>query len=275
MKVIALIRRRPVGTYLGLAFTISWVGCLLAAGLEFILGRSVQAVDVLLVFLSMLLGPALAGIAMTGIVDGRSGLRDLFSRMRKCRFGARWYSALLVFPVLIMLVILALRAVVSRDFALTFAPLGIAIGLAAGFFEEIGWTGYALPKMLGKHSALAVAIWLGFLHAIWHLMADFLAASAVRGVYWLPHFAAFAVSMTAVRVLIVWVYANTKSVLLAQLMHASSTGFLAILVPLTLSPAKDSLFYGAYAVVLWVAVAIIAALFGTNLVRTQAGISRS
>jgi hypothetical protein len=67
-----------------------------------------------------------------------------------------------------------------------------------------------------------------------------------------------ALAMTAMRFLLVWVYSNTESLLLAQLMHASSTGFLIMLVPLTLSPAKDTLFYLVYGVVLWVAVAVAA-----------------
>ena len=81
----------------------------------------------------------------------------------------------------------------------------------------------------------------------------------------------FILSMTAMRVLVVWAYANTRSVLLAQLMHARSTGSLAVLVPLSLSPAQDTLFYAVYSVVLWGSVAVIVALFGKDLVRQHAG----
>ena len=270
MKFCELARRHPVLSYLLLAFAISWVGCALAAGPKFIRGESLQAADGLLVFLAMLLGPSLAGVAMTAFLDGRAGLRDLRSRMLKGRVGVAWYATLLVFPVLIVVVMAALRAFVSTDFVLTFAILGIPIGLMAGFFEEIGWTGFALPRMLGTRSALLVAIVLGLTQTIWHLAADFLTASGSRGEYWLPHFAMFIVSMTAMRVVVVWTYANTGSVLLGQLVHASSTGSLAVLVPLSLSPAQDTLFYAVYSVVLWGAVALIVALFGQGLVRQHA-----
>ena len=266
MKVDAFARRHAVVTYFVLAFAISWVGCIVVAGPKCVRSQSMQLADGLLVFLVMLLGASSSAVALTAYLDGRDGLRELFFRMKEWRVGARWYFAPVVFPVLIVLVVLALSVLVSGEFALAFAPLGIAVGLMAGFFEEIGWTGYALPRMLGKRSALAAAVCLGLLHTSWHLMADFLIASGTRGVYWLPHFAAFVVSMTAMRVFVVWVYANTRSVLLAQLMHASSTGFLAVLVPLSLSPASDTLFYATYGVVLWVAVATIVAVFGKNLV---------
>ena len=271
VEIGALARRHPLLTYFGLAFTISWVGCLLTAGPKFVSAESMQLVDGLLVFLAMLLGPAFSGVALTAYFDGRSGLRELLSRMKKRQFGLVWYVALLVFPALIVVVVLALGALVSSEFALTFAPLGILIGLMAGFFEEIGWTGYALPRMLVKRSAFSAAIYLGLLHTIWHLMADFLTAFDARGVYWLPHFVTFVVSMTAMRVFVVWAYANTGSLMLAQLLHASSTGFLAALVPLTLTPAQDTLFYAVYSVVLWGAVVAVVALFGRDLTRSRAG----
>jgi len=53
--------------------------------------------------------------------------------------------------------------------------------------------------------------------------------------------------------------------------HASSTGFLAVLVPLSLSPAQDTLFYAVYSVALWATVGIVVAVFGKNLVRSHAG----
>lgn len=121
-----------------------------------------QPADGLLVFLAMLLGPSSSAVALTGYLDGRDGLRELFSRTREWRVGARWSLAPLVFPVLIVLVVLVLGILVSGEFALAFAPLGIAVGLMAGLFEEIGWTGYALPKMLGKRSALAIAVWRAY-----------------------------------------------------------------------------------------------------------------
>ena len=213
----------------------------------------------------MLIGPSLAGIVMAYVVDGKSGLRDLFCRMRLWRVASRWYSAILIFPILILAVQLGLVALLSRDFAPYFFPLGILIGLLAGFLEEIGWTGFATPKMQLKHSALTVGILLGVLHSLWHVAPDYLTASAARGVYWTPHFAMFLVAMTAMRALVVWVYTNTRSILLAQLMHASSTGSLSILVPLSLSPRNDTIFYGVYAVALWAAVTVVVVRYGKHM----------
>lgn len=224
-------------------------------------GEPMRFMDGMLMFAPMLAGPSIAGILMTALVDGRAGLRDLWRRMRIWRVGLRWYAAAVVlYPVLILLVLGALT-LASPGFAPNFAVMGIAVGLLAGFFEEIGWMGYAFPKMARASGVLAAAVYLGLLHSTWHVVADYLGASAAHGAYWVPHFFFFmTVSMTATRVLIVWIYQNTGSVFMAQAAHASSTGFLFVLAPTGLTPANDTLWYAAYGAVLWIVVAIVVAV---------------
>lgn len=260
------LRRRPLAAYFILAFLIAWTGSVLAVGSKFLRDETLQFADALFMFLPMLAGPSLAGIAMAYFTDGRNGLRELGSRMGRGSFGAGWWAAAVVIPpVLIVTVLWLLRRLVSPDFSPAFFAPGIALGLLAGFFEEIGWTGFALPRLQRKTSALAAALILGILHVVWHLAADFLGASRSRGAYWLPRFLVFCTSMIAIRVILVWIYSHTSSVLSAQILHASSTGFLAVLVPLSLTPKNDTIFYAAYSVVLWIVVGLIVAKFGRDL----------
>ncbi len=271
MRIGSHIRRHTVLSYFGVAFLVAWGGTFVAVGPKFMRGQALQFSDALLAFLPMLLGPSLAGIALTCLVDGRSGLNRLFDGMRPRGVDGRWYSATLIFPVLILAVQLGLVTLLSSDFAPHFFPMGILIGLLAGCFEEIGWTGFALPRLLLRRSALAAGVLIGVLHSLWHVAADYLTASGARGVFWLPHFAMFLVSMTAMRVLVVWVYTHTRSLLLAQLMHASSTGFLSVLVPLSLTPRNDTIFYGVYAMALWAAVFLVVARCGEQMTTMRQG----
>jgi hypothetical protein len=71
--------------------------------------------------------------------------------------------------------------------------------------------------------------------------------------------------MTAMRVLIAWTYANTKSVVVAQLLHACSTGSLVIFSPPRVTAAQEALWYAIYAAALWLLVALIATTFGKRL----------
>ena len=72
--------------------------------------------------------------------------------------------------------------------------------------------------------------------------------------------------MTAMRALIAWLYENTKSVLLAQLMHVSSTGTLVIFSP-RVSAGQEAMWYAVYGGVLWVVVGVIAVKWGRGLKR--------
>lgn len=265
----SFVRNHPLTSYFCLAFLISWLGCFVAVGAKFLSGEAMGPGDYAPLFLAMLAGPSLSGILLAAFSGGRSGLNDLFTRMRFWRVGARWYAAaLLIPPALIMAILLTFVALGAPLYSPQFFPLGILAGFGAGFFEEIGWTGFAYPRLRLKYTALAAAFWLGMIHVAWHLLPDYLGASGNRGAYWLRHFLAMMfLSMTALRVFISWIYANSGSVLLAQIAHASSSGFLATLVPWTLTPAQDTFFYAIYGCGLWIAAFIIIARFGRALTR--------
>jgi membrane protease YdiL (CAAX protease family) len=249
-----------------MTYGISWAGALVVAAPYLLRHESVPKFAGLMMFPAMLLGPSLAGIVLTRIVDGRTGLRDLFSRMFHGRLSARWYGALLIPPGVILIVLFGLRALVSSVYAPNHFLLGIAFGLPAGFFEEIGWMGYAFPKMRLQNNALAPGILLGLLWAVWHLpVIDYLGTATPHGGYWMPFFLAFLAAMTAMRVLIAWVYVNTKSVFLAQLLHISSTGSLVVFSPFRVTGAQEVLWYLVYAAALWIVVAIVAKTYGKRL----------
>jgi len=262
----SLVGRHPVANYFALTFAISWTGALAVAAPALLRGESVPKFAGLLMFPAMLLGPSLAGIMLTRVVDGKGGLRDLFSRMFRLRFPTPWYAALLLPPCLLLTVLSALKIFVSPVFTPGGFWIGILFGCPAGFFEEIGWMGYVFPKMRGKDHALAPSILLGFLWAMWHLpVIDYLGAATPHGVFWWPYFLAFSVAMTAMRVLIAWIYTHTESVFLAQCMHISSTGSLVIFSPLRVTAAQEALWYAAYAAALWMCVALIARTYGKGL----------
>jgi membrane protease YdiL (CAAX protease family) len=262
----SFVARHPVAVYFLLTFTLSWLGAFAVAAPHLLRGEAIPKFAGLMMFPAMLLGPSVVGIVLTGLVDGSNGLRDLFARMRRTRFPARWYAALLIPPALVLTVLLCMKTFVSPDFAPNRFWIGISFGLVAGFFEEIGWMGYVFPKMRRKENALAPAILLGLLWGAWHIpVIDYLGTSTPHGAYWLPFFLAFTAAMTAMRVLIAWTYANTKSVVLAQLLHASSSGSLVIFSPPRVTAAQESLWYALYAAALWLAVALVATTFGKRL----------
>jgi len=267
-KTENLLTRHPVSAYFALTFALSWLGAFAIAAPHLLRGEAIPKFAGLMMFPAMLLGPSVVGILLTRILDGNSGLRELFSRMRRVSFPARWHAALLIPPVLVLTVLFCMKTFVSPVFAPNHFFIGIGFGFVAGFFEEIGWMGFAFPRMRRPDNALAPAILLGLLWGCWHIpVIDYLGTSTPHGSYWLPFFLAFTAAMTAMRVLIAWVYSHTNSVLLAQLLHAFSTGSLVVFSPPRASAAQESLWYAIYAAVLWLAVAIIAITTGKRLTR--------
>jgi uncharacterized protein len=266
----AIVRRYPVVAYFALTFLISWTGALAVAAPPLIRHQPLPKMTGILMFPVMLLGPSFAGIVLTRIVDGKSGLRVLFSQMLRARVRPGWYTALLIPPVLVLTVLLFLQRFVSSVYAPNRFFMGILFGIPAGFLEEIGWMGYAFRKMRSPSNGLVPSILLGLLWALWHLpVINYLGTATPHGVYWPLFFLAFSLAMTAMRVLIAWIYTNTESVLLAQLMHVSSTGSLVLFSAARVTAVQEAMWYALYGTVLWVAVGIVVKTFGRRLGRQR------
>lgn len=243
MKIKAFIQRHPLATYFGLVLLISYGSFVLVVGPKLLRGGAEQPTDAFLLFPIIVVGVCLVGITLTGITGGRPALRDLFARVGRWQVGAQWYAVAVLTPSVLLLAVLFLfRTLVSPVFTPKIFPLGIVFGLVPGFLEEFGWMGFAYPKMRLQRSALSAGLLLGIVWGLWHApVVDYLGAAAPHGVYWVPFFLTFIAIVMAVRVLIVWIYSNTGSVLLAQLMHASLTVSLATFDPVGVSPAQETL----------------------------------
>jgi uncharacterized protein len=270
-KAREIIGRHPVASYFVLTFAISWIGALAVAAPHLVRHEPLPKLTGILMFPAMLLGPSLAGITLTRIVDGEDGIWDLFSRMCRWWFPARWYAAFLIPPILVLVVLFLLKTFVSPVYAPNRFLAGIFFAVPAGFLEEIGWMGYAFPKMRLQEDTFAPSMLLGLLWASWHLpVINYLGTATPHGAYWFAFFLAFTVAMTAMRVLICWIYTNTESVLAAQFMHVSSTGSLVIFGAPRVGASQEALWYGLYGISLWVVVAVIAKTYGRRLTRQTA-----
>ena len=263
-----LVRKHPVAAYFVLTFLISWSGALVLAAPILVRHESLPKLTGILMFPVMLLGPSITGIVLAGSTADRAGLAELTRQLTTWRFAPRWYAALLIPPLLILTVLSCLAAFANPAYAPNRFFMGLFFGVPAGLLEEIGWMGYAFPRMRSQANSFAPAVLLGLLWSTWHLpVVDFLGAATPHGRSWLSFFLAFTAAMTAIRVLICWVYANTQSVLSAQLLHISSTSSLVVLSPPRVNPVQEATWYLLYALTLWLVVAIVLGIYTKALAR--------
>lgn len=251
---------RPLATYFLLTYAISWgliLAFLAARGFRF---TELSLADGLVILLCMLAGPSVSGLLLTWRLEGRSGLAALAKRARRWRVESRWLAlALGTNPLVYLLILSTLVTLVSPVYAPGFQPIGLVIGLVAGCIEEIGWTGFATPRLLSRWSPLRAGLALGLTWATWHALADFTGNSSTLGGQWLPYFLIYWVAtLTAYRVLMTFVYAHTRSLLVAMLMHASYTGWQYALSPGT--TGDQSLVWQVPLAVALIAIAAVVAL---------------
>ena len=183
INIKSFVVRHPLVSYFVIAYGITWGGILIFLASRGFQLTSLQVQDAslmfVIIFLAMLLGPSTSGLVLTSVLDGRNGLRQVWLRIRRWQVGLRWYViALLTVPTLTLVILSVLSTFVSTIYVPSFRiVLGIA-GLMAGFFEEIGWTGFATPRLLNRNDPLKAGFFLGLLWAFWHMLADFRATSA-------------------------------------------------------------------------------------------------
>jgi membrane protease YdiL (CAAX protease family) len=157
-----------------------------------------------------------------------------------------------------------LPGIVTSDQKASLVLVSLADGLAAGQFEELGWTGFAIPTLRRRASVLATGVIVGIWWSAWHLLPNIWASRAAAGELAMSVYLAgiaigiFVGYLTAFRVLMVWVYDHTQSLVLGMLMHASFTASLLVLNPRGIAGAHLQTYSLALAGGLWVIVAAIA-----------------
>jgi uncharacterized protein len=235
------VKRQRLPAFLPLTFAVAWTAWLAAAALSppersgFFGFRGP-------VFLLGVFAPGLVALALTAYDEGRAGVEQLVARIGRWRVGARWYLLAVGFLAATKLLAALLhRAATGVWPVFGDTPWLLMLGGIVGSMwvqagEEIGWRGYALPR-LARHLGLGGAsVVLGVIWAGWHLPLFFLQGSGSDG----QSFPIYLLHVTALSVVMAWLYWRTQgSLLLVMLMHASvnnTTGIVPAAVPGAANP---------------------------------------
>ncbi|MGD0178058.1 MAG: type II CAAX endopeptidase family protein [Candidatus Bathyarchaeia archaeon] len=275
MSISAFIKRHPVATYYALVFAISWGGLLIVIGPGGIPGIMEQTMGNSLfwsVYVVTIAGPSIAGILLTVFVYGKAGLHDIVSRLFKWKVGARWYAVAILTPALSVMATLFVLSIFSLEFLpgilttgdkVSLVLFSLVAGVVTPFFEELGWTGFAVPQLSKRYGVLTTGLIVGFLWGAWHFLSNLYGVGISSGTLPLTLFmpAILFSFLPPYRVLMVWVYDRTKSLFVAMIMHGSLDTFWLIATPMAIAGVNLVTWYIAWAVVLWV---LVAAVFVTK-----------
>lgn len=266
-------RRHSLLVYFVLAYIITWAFEIPLAAVR--QGWTHLQIPFALHYLGAF-GPMLAAIIVTGMTQGGSGIRELFSGLFKWRVGWGW----ILFSVFSPIAMFALAAFVMRSTSggwpnlnllgeVEYLPyLGIAGALILWFLtwglgEEVGWRGFALPRLQKGRSALTATIILGVFHAFWHLPAFFYKDTYMTMglVVGLPM---LVISVIAAAIVFTWIYNSTRgSLLMVVLFHA-------LFDMLSVSKAGGASAPAIMSAVVWVLAVVLVIIFRpANLSREE------
>jgi membrane protease YdiL (CAAX protease family) len=163
----AVVRRRPLAAFFALAFLYSWL-----PAASYLATRSGPAI--------LSCGPALAAVTVLAVTSGAAGVKGLFRSMLTWRVPRRWWAAAIAIPIVLSSAATGLNLLFGAatptgdelanwTSVLPTAAFILLVPVVGGAWEEPGWRGFALPRLLRRATPLQASLVLGVVWAAWHI----------------------------------------------------------------------------------------------------------
>jgi uncharacterized protein len=168
--------------------------------------------------------PGIVALLLTGGTEGSRGVRALLRRILIADVPARLYVLALTYIAVIKLTAAVLHRFVAGAWpqfgvdSLALIPVAIAFSTPFQAGEEIGWRGFALPRLADRFGVRTASLLLGLIWAVWHLPQFYIAGTETYH----QSFLVWAPQVVAISIALAWLYAKSGgSLLLVMLMHAA------------------------------------------------------
>lgn len=233
--VINFIKRNPLLSIYIIMFTIAWAvmipQALYSQGII-----SVQLPEILEIFTGW--SPAIAALIVSGILAGRSGIREVFGRFLIWRVGFRWYLVGIFLLAFIILGGIGLHMLFGGtmpvipiagkplwEIALTFI-----VFILLGFLfntEEVVWRGIAIPRLRDRFGVLITVLLIVIPEVLLHFPSFWMTENPFYQNVGIAWFLAFSVAMV---VIYVYIFNMTKgSLIIVTFLHASQNAWSTLL----------------------------------------------
>jgi membrane protease YdiL (CAAX protease family) len=226
-KVFGAMRRHTVISYFVIAYAFSWAIWIPMA----LAGTRIHQGSAWPSHIPGMFGPMVAAFVMSAVVGRGAAVKDLLSRMARWRVAPIWYLVALSPLFFFALAAVAMAATGSgwpdlgelgmfASLPVVAAPVMWLLLLAAGYAEETGWRGFAVPEMLKTKGFLSTALVIGLLWAMWHIPSMFFIDSYRQmGIAMFPM---FTIGIVCGSIFLAWLYRATGgSVLMVAMWHGT------------------------------------------------------
>lgn len=215
--------------------------------------------------------PGFIALGLTARSAGRRGVVALLRRLVDWEVPGRWFAFALGYIAVIKLTAALLHRLVTGAWP-AFGALPWYLMLAATLSstlvggqagEEVGWRGYALPRLTARFGLGGASVRLGVLWAGWHLpLFLFFREADTFG----QSFPLYLLQVTALSVAMAWVFANTRGSLLPVMLLHAAVNNIKDIVP-SAEPGATDPWALSHSLVAWLTVALLWLCAGYFLVR--------
>lgn len=227
------MKKRPVFWFYVLAFVISWLGWLpMVAASQGVSLFKHPAFQILLILPAI--GPTLAAVIVQRVLVGKAGTDSWFRSLWRWKVSVLWLVVTIALPATLHLADNLVARILGLPLSLEIASEKTAglvlsafvIALISNPWEEVGWRGFALPRLQAHHTAFTATLIVGTLWALWHLPIFFWTDNPMSQypfVLWFISTVASAFTYT-------WLYNSTQgSVLVVALYHVLNNTYGALI----------------------------------------------
>ena len=216
----------PVAAYFLVAFILSW-------GLQATMARQgirLDAPDAALWLLLITLSPATAAVVVARLGQDRHARTAFLARLRTWKVPMRWYAiGAVVAAVAGLTGVVSFLLVGGRVSPQPAILAMVPVIMIAGFFEEMGWRGFALPGLLARMAPLPASLLLGAIWGIWHTPSQLFDPSPGT----LAMVAIYVSQTIGLSILLTWLFLHSRGSILAAAVLHTAWNTVGLVLPVT------------------------------------------
>jgi membrane protease YdiL (CAAX protease family) len=213
MNLGTIIKQNPVTSFIVFTLGLSFAAFLLPVEGE-------MAFAIIALILVMV--PTIIAIGLEAVIGGRRGATAFLRECFRWRSALRWYIIAIGIGFLMNFGVSVLALLLGKIAAITIsAPIVFRLMIVphAALMEEIGWRGFALRRLLNRHSPIAASLIIAIPWGLIHVLLVFLYVPGRTGLW--DGLAIFPIAFA-----LTWIFVKSNHmVLVATVLHISLNTF--------------------------------------------------